>query len=66
MSGTDESSSHGAVLHALASQGKIGNINSQAVAETQVTVANKSRFNAFSEAREAHAALYKLLISREK
>jgi len=65
MSSTEESSSRGAVLHAIESKGKIGSINSQSAADVKVTAANRNRFNAFSEARRAHAALYKLLINRE-
>jgi gluconokinase len=65
MNSTQEASSRGAVLHALESQGKIGSINSQVATNAQATAANRKRFNAFSEARRAHAALYKLLINRE-
>jgi len=65
LSSADESSSRGAVLHAIESKGKIGSINSQSAADVKVTAANRNRFNAFSEARRAHAALYKLLINRE-
>lgn len=64
LSGTDESSSRGAVLHALESKGKIGKINSNSVTGVRLIVANRTRFKAFYEARKPHAAFYKLLVNR--
>jgi gluconokinase len=64
MSGTDESSSRGAVLHALESKGKIGSINSNSVTGVGLIVANETRFKAFYEARKPHAEFYKLLVKR--
>jgi gluconokinase len=64
MTDAEESSSRGAVLHTLKSQGKIGKFNSQSKAGIRTIRTNRKRFNAFSEARKAHAGFYKLLIEK--
>jgi gluconokinase len=65
ISDTDESSSRGAVLHALESKGKIVDINTKPSSGTRLIRADPIRSKAFSETRKAHVSFYEQLIQRE-
>jgi gluconokinase len=65
ISDADESSSRGAVLHALESKGKIVDINTKPSSGTRLIRADPIRSKAFSETRKAHVSFYEQLIQRE-
>jgi sugar (pentulose or hexulose) kinase len=65
MSDTEESSSRGAVLHALKSKSKIVDIKTKPSSGTRLVKSDPIRYRAFSETRKAHVSFYEQLIQRE-